>query len=882
MRYKIALIVFFIIQINYAHNPGAQLNNFNQWADSLILNDSKVPDTTSTEIKKTETIGYEEVYLLFNYLGLISRTLIVNYRESFFLPIGELFEQLFINYKHDYRNEIITGFYIDPENEYEIDFKKFHFKSKDYEFSFTANDFIKSNFDYYLTTDFYARAFRLNFSVDIRNLSLNLVSKDVLPIYFKYLREKKYGYLPELTKNQAVPLLFPRERSLFAGGFLDYSLSSTLSKDYQPSYNYNTGIGTEILGGDFLAFTNGYAIGNKNINSLARYRWRYAFDRNDYLSYISIGNAISTGINSNEFDGIQLTNYPLEQRESFAKFLISEQTIPGSTVELYINDQLFDYTKTDAAGNFNFWIPLSYGSAFVKLKFYGPNGETGLLERYYQTPYNLNPPGEFNYTLNAGKVKVTKNTYMQLTGTYGVSEWLSNQIGVDYLGNKLYDKPIFYNSLTARITSSYLLNFWAAPNAFYQLSAGAVYPSLTSLNLSFKTYETNALYNPTKIRTETNTSLNLPIYMEDSPLNIQMNGLYQDYSSSNLYEIRLSSSKNFELFTPTLSYSFRQFKGEQFYFKQAYLFAGLIYSIGSLSSPFDFMRGILLNSGLNYNITSDKFDSFIFSAASNVTNNIRLQFDYEHNFSFKVTNARLQAFFELPFTIAYAGAGKDYFTTSLQGSVLFNDKQSQFDFFNREQIGRTVSSFRMFVDANGNGIFDDGEQPIRGARVNVQSLSSNIRTAENETLAADLNPFSIYNVKIDETAIENPILTAKSKLFSFEAGANYVKNIEIPFYTASEISGNVRRLSGNIKSPLPGVKIHIEGIDNDQNLTVNTFSDGSFYYFGLRPGKFKIYLDINQLEMLNLISEPAEILIEIESSATGSSFENLNFELRTK
>ena len=79
-----------------------------------------------------------------------------------------------------------------------------------------------------------------------------------------------------------------------------------------------------------------------------------------------------------------------------------------------------------------------------------------------------------------------------------------------------------------------------------------------------------------------------------------------------------------------------------------------------------------------------------------------------------------------------------------------------------------------------------------------------------------------------------------------------------------------------------GIKVYIEGIDNDQNITVNTFSDGSFYYFGLRPGKFKIYLDKNQLEYINCMSEPAEILLEIDASGAGKSFEDLNFELRSK
>jgi hypothetical protein len=841
-----------------------------------------LPSDTIITSKENIKNEFEEVFLSFSYYGIVNRTLTVNYNGIFFLPIGEIFDQLLINYIIDRQKDIIRGFYTYPDNKYEINFRDCTFKSTKIEFKFSNSDFLIKELEYYLTPDLFNRAFQLSFSVDISNLALNLVTTDVLPIYSKYLREQKYNYLPKESELEKYPMLFPRDRSLLRGGFFDYTFSGSYSKNYLPFYSYNLGLGAELLGGDLRTSVNGYSIENAQTNSEFDYRWRYAFDKNNMISNISVGNLISNGISSYTFEGLQISNQPLEQRETFMKYLISEQTAPGSTVELYINDQLVDQTGTDAAGNFYFWIPLIYGSTFVKFKYFGPNGETQIVDRYYQIPYNLNPPNEFNYTINLGKVKNTNKNYFLVSSIYGINDWLSDEAGVEYLNDVIFDKPVFFNSLTTRISSSYLLNFFTAPNTYYRASANAVYPSLTSINLSYTIYESNLLYNPVKIKDEINSSLYLPIYFDESPLNIQLYGNYQNLSASKSYDLRMSSSKNFGSLTPTLSYNFRQIEEPTSILKQSYLSAGAIYSIGFLPSSINIFRAILITSDLTYNFNRQKLDSYFISIASNLTNTIRLQFDYERNLTFNVANARMQIFLELPYTRANSTFGKDFFNANLQGSVLLNNTSGQINFFNREQIGRSATSIRMYIDDNASGTFDEGEIPITNAKIDIASLSSNIRIGNEETDVHDLNPFTTYKVKIDESGLENPLFTAEEKIFSFEAGPNYVKNIDIPFYSASEISGNVYRYLGDIKSPFPGAKVHIEGIDNDQNLTVNTFSNGSFYYFGLRPGKFKILLDKNQLEYINCISEPAEIVLEIEASIEGKFIENINFELRQK
>lgn len=883
MSYKICIAVFFCFTVYPFYSSIAYNRDSTDIPISVNSASQTFPDTSQTS--NTSSIrekAFEEAYLSFNYKGIIRRTITAYYDGDFYIPLREVFEELLINFQIDRQTEVVKGFHIYPDDEYEIDFGNLTFKRDEVEFIFSEADFIKTELDYYLKKDFFLQAFNLSFSVDIRNLALNLSSDEDLPVYSKFLRERRYNLLSKPDQQEQFPMLFPRERSLFTGGFLDYNISASYAEVNKPFYNYDLGLGTEVLGGDLKTAAKGDIVGNNSVNSFFEFRWRYALDKNKYLTEASIGKLIGTGIGSYSFEGVQISNQPLEPRESFAKTLIADRTMPGSTIELYLNDQLYDFTETDDAGNFNFWVPITYGSAFVTLKYYSPNGETRTVEKYYQTPYVLNPPGEFNYTINAGRLSQLDDNYVQASGIYGITDWLSDLVGVEYLNNDLFDKPIFYNSLTTRISSGYLFNVLTALNAFYQISANAVYPSLATINLSYRKYETNLVYNPIKIEDEVNTNINIPIYFDEAPLVFQAIGLYQGASNSNSYDARFNLSKNIESYTPSITYTFRQFAAERLIFKQAYLSVGLLKTFDLLPEPFNFLRGTLLNTGINFNLSADKLESFFVSIASNVTSTIRLQFDYDNNLSYHFTNTRLNIFIDMPFTRSYTTVGKDYFTTSLQGSVLYNQTNSEVSFFNREQIGRTVSLFRMFVDDDGNGVYDEGDRLINGGKVNLQSANSNIRVEKNETLLRDLNPYTVYKVQVDESKVEEPLYTVKDKEFSFEAGANYVKNIDVPFYSVSEVSGYVSRILDVVSTPISGLKVHIEGVDNEQHIIVNTFSDGAFYYFGLRPGTFKIYVNEEQLEYLNYEAIPGEYVLKIGLVGSEKPFENLNFDLYRK
>ncbi len=236
----------------------------------------------------------------------------------------------------------------------------------------------------------------------------------------------------------------------------------------------------------------------------------YDLEKNDYISKVSLGDFSFDGLIPSTSRGIQVTNEPLEPRKVYASYQIIDKAPANYTIELYINDRLIDYTKSDASGNFKFKIPLSYGTTLIQLKYYGPEGEYYTDKKIYQIPFTLLPPKEFNYKVSVGKYANTSKNTANVHAGYGITDWLTNQTGFDFIDDPLSSKGIFYNSLTSRITENYLLNLLAAPNAYYTLSANAFYYSQASISMAFTNYEKNPVYNPANLDNEFNTSFFVP------------------------------------------------------------------------------------------------------------------------------------------------------------------------------------------------------------------------------------------------------------------------------------------------------------------------------------------------------------------------------------
>ena len=841
--------------------------------------DKKQTITTSEKFSSEELNKLkeaEEIFLNISYAGLVKTTVIsYYYKNEFYFPFKEICDNLeIINKIENYK---LTGFLNHQSNSYSILFHPSRVVLSDTSKNFTFSNYLKTDFDYYFNADFYKNIFGLEIRTDFGNLVASLQSKELMPIFQRVQREKSHDVFANKKGEGSAPLLFPRERKLLGGAIFDYNVGYSVGQKLPLNSFYNFRLGGELLGGDAQISTSGdLSPEGQNYNSFD-YLWRYVFDKNNYLRTISAGKISLNGLYSVSYSGIQVSNNQVEPRQTYATHRVYEKTHANWSVEIYISNQLIAVTKADAVGDFYFDMPLSYGTTLLQIKYYGPGGEYYEQTRLYQTPYYLLRPNEFTYFINYGSIENANSNVGSIKGGYGITEWLTTEFGYQYLENDVSEN-IFYNSTTARLFGEYLFNITTAPNAYYKVSADVLYFSQSSFGVNYKRYDSNGIMNPSKLKDDFGANFFIPFRFPYAQLNLKGTFDYAQNDNLKLYDYSLGTSASFDSFNPSLTYNCIKSISGNSEVDRKYLDFGLSYFFDSLFGFKKELSGNLITLRSYFDIMSNQFENYTLGLATTIKRNARLQLTHSFNFLTSDNSFQLQLIVYLSDIQINSSISNSGFRFGGLGSLTYDGVAKEVRGFNRAQVGRSTAAFRFFVDSNGNNKLDDNEEIIKGGNIRM-GTSVIEREANGIIRARELDPYTIYSVDIDETSIRNPLLVPGIKRFSFVADPNTVKNIEIPFYIAGEVDGKVVRKVGDNFSRVAGIKIHIKNISDNSIETINTFSDGTYYYFGLRPGNYIAYVDEEQLKILGIKKSVAPAEFTVKAIENGDIIMNVDFVL---
>ena len=825
----------------------------------------------------------EEVFLTFKYGSVVNIPIIAYLKgEKLYLPIKTIFGALKIFYDDDDKTKTLNGFFIDQNKKYKLDFANGKFEFNNQKIPLNGNEFYLDEIEdeYFITSSAFDKLFGMKFSVNYRKLILRLNSKILLPVYERELTKLNFEIYKNKLQTKSFGKFFPNKADLFNFGFVDYNISSTLSQNSKPYSSYYFGLSSNIIGGEANISFNGSAIAGNFINDRIDWSWRYGMF-NKYLTQITIGNFFVQGLSSYNLRGFSFTNEPLEARRLFSRFKIQSKTHPNWQVELYKNNLPVDYVTADENGNYKFEIPLNYGMTYIKLRHLGTKGEIYEDEKLFHIPYELIPPKELNYHVNVGETPFTKIKVARADVEYGINKNLTDKIGFDYVHSGSYKQGIIYNSLTAKISTEYLINFITAPNAFYKFDISGIYPSLSSFDASYTFYDKNSFFNPTGIKSDIFLNLYHPVSMEELPVNLFATGQYLTFRNGSLRRnLRLGINSTFNRFSPTLTYEYFNSSNPVAEFTRSVLSAGFFYSLPQFPGFLKSLYGNVISSKLIYNTETREIESLFFAFSTNLFSNTRLQLVHSENLLGKISTTSLQLIVDFSFTRSTSTIVNSQFTQNLSGSLGYDVNYNAVHSYNRFQQGKSAAIINCFIDENGNMKYDTGEKNIKGIKLQLNNLSRISYEPDGKIVVSELIPYSGYLGKLLDSKYENPLLVPMFKEFSFIADPNKYKKIDIPFYYAGEINGNIKKQNENNIIPLAGLKIIIENKLNGKTQKVSSFSDGTFYYFGLLPGKYKIYIDNGLLEKLKLKSYPECYDLEIKSVETGDYYDKLNFILK--
>lgn len=851
-----------------------------------------------------------EVLLTFSYPALGQVYLnAVFFGDVAFLPLGDVLSMLYIPADRTDNGKGLKGSYPGKNDAWSIDPLMGTAVIKGKSEVLSAENFFLGELDLYVHPEYFSRIFGLEFSTNIYSLSVSLVTGGVLPIDERQKRESLRKRLQQRQSGLEAdsPLLYGRERKVFAPGMLDYNMNFTQTESGQRVGLLLKG-GMEFLGGDLQGVFAGNLQEGNLLTNTSGLRWRYVLpggmrpDDNVAITSIRVGQLNTSGFNSStRLLGVGITNNPVIPRMKLDVFVIDGYTEPDSEVELLIGGQLVDFLRADEVGYYRFNAPITFGTIRLGIRIYTPQGAVITEDRQLQIPFTFLPKGFVTYNIQAGLPQfgldsLGTETIGHADIAYGISNALTIRAGVDQGSIFGVNNTYSVFGLSARLFQQYLVNVDVLPNRYYQASGSVFYANNTSINARYTEHVPGSEFNFLGQVRDVNLNVFYPFKLFGKGSGFRVagerfwfeNGARTNYQADiNTQIARIVTRINYRQRINGTMIGERTEIGEPGALSLALLTGSMTYTVRRSPSVPVFVRGMFLRGQFRYDTDIKQAQSYSLLLSQTLFKTGRFTLGYEKDIVRK--SGQIQVGFLYDFTALRSSslfsARKDSYAAqqTFSGSVGI-DPSGRLLPTNRDQVTRSGVSVRMFIDQNENGIFDQGEEVVPAKAVRLDRSANMLLGSDGILRITQLQSYWKYALEVDINALPNPNLAPKQKNFSFIAEPNRFRSIDIPLYQTGIIEGYIYTDRNGSLEGLGGLRLTLEkdGEEVESKEVLRTFSDGGFYAYGLLPGKYTLRIDPKQLDFMQSDSDPGVLEFEILALADGDYKENLNFVLRER
>lgn len=185
---------------------------------------------------------------------------------------------------------------------------------------------------------------------------------------------------------------------------------------------------------------------------------------------------------------------------------------------------------------------------------------------------------------------------------------------------------------------------------------------------------------------------------------------------------------------------------------------------------------------------------------------------------------------------------------------------------------RAAVTGRAFVDANQDGRFSAGEEPVAGVILQAEGVSS--VTDQNGRYELTLEP-GTHTVRIAATSVPFGYQMAGPWSFTLSVGARRRLERDIPIISSGRVEGRLE-LKGppETRPPLDGVGLVLASAGTRR--TALTDQDGSFSFGNVPPGTYRLHVEEEDLGEFYGVDGPAERKVRVEAARTVT----MTFEIR--
>lgn len=801
---------------------------------------------------------------------------IITGSNELYVNMQDLFQKIEIPVTAQDMNNHLTGMIGSVSKSFSVSFPDKEISIDGKIFSAKEDGLIKENGVLYLKTALLHEAFGLHLIFNQRSLSAKL-SADFELSFIKRLRlenmRKKISKLQ--GEPQVVDTIVERNYHLFRFGMLDWAFSSyqTLQK---PAYNYlSLAAGAELLFGQ-ANFSMNYNDYLRYDPRQLNYNWRWIENNNKLLRQAQVGvmhKQVIAAVNS-PIIGASVSNSPTTVRKAKGYYTINEYTEPNWTVELYLNEVLFDYTTADASGLYTFKVPIIYGYTGIRLKFYSPLGEERTEERSLNVPFTFLPANTFEYELTGGVTQIrTDREYGLASINYGLSPFITIGGGLEYLSS-IPDRPFIpFTKLSVQPVSKMVVNLEYAHNVGVKGLINYNFSRNAFLEFNYEKYNKFQLATRLKALEERKVRLTLPLKIRRISLFNKINLNQFRYENFVYNQANYVCSAYYRQYSTNTSFILNWVND-----KPAFI-------TSNISLSYRFRNGLVFRPVVEYNLSNNRLIRLRGELEKRISK-IYFSLSWEKNFASETSNFFINCRYDLPFARTGFSVSADNntisFAENIQGSLAFGGDNNFVKTGNNSSIGKGGILFYPFLDLNENGIQDAGEQRILLSLVKVPGGKAVVSPKDSIVRISDLNAFVKYTIEFSDNDLENIAWRFRYKKFEILVDPNTYKHVSVPIVAVGEVNGYVYFNDGSARSGLGRMLIQV--YDEQGKLLAESLSesDGYFSYLGLSPGNYTVHIDPVQLETLGYKSSPVFHEAAIEISTSGDIVGGLDFIIRKR
>lgn len=517
------------------------------------------------------------------------------------------------------------------------------------------------------------------------------------------------------------------------------------SLDYQAGYTWNhkdtySFIGT--LTGKIWQFDTDYRFSN---TGKANYSLQWHDERGAYIKDIQLGQ-----IQGHNIKGLSLSNEPYARYDSFSAYTHYLYLPLGTRVDIYRNEA-FLRTITINRYPHPVEIELFYGENGYKLTYFLPTGEIKEETIIKTVDSFLIPKGQVQYYIAGGNDSVTQNKTYRLRTGYGISNSLTLSGDVNKNGDSFKSLQAYYRLDKNILLNPKLYSDGYGFNAYYY----------NDLNLSFS-YDDRKKWNSVVFV----AGVKAPLSPTFSHSLTQQNNIKIARDRLGIYAHFKNLHINPYIENQTIR-SAAKTRSEKIGFNSFFIL------------PYG------LKTGFNYEIDNvirkDQYEAFLTKTINKLgdvtfkqtwNNGQRENFEVNANFY-------NNKYVSISAIGRFNKTGESSFFISLTGS--FTPKGIKKD----HQAQRAMFYVRPFLDANNNGIYDEGEEIIP-ATVSIDGRKYTV--ADTPVLISDLAPYREYTVIANEELDAEPAY----KVISVRPNRGDIAVIDIPYNEITEIEGQIK------------------------------------------------------------------------------------------